>query len=273
MMTAGHVGAPNPACEVVLVDVPEMGYLHTDKDHKGQPCQGRGEIWVRGPVVFKEYYKEPEKTRETVDEEGWLHSGDIGLWTREGNLQIVDRKKNIFKLSQGGAYEPISKFKSTVDWKKIITFFFFSQMCVEYVAPEKIENIVIQSLIIAQAFVYGDSFQSALVAIIVPDEEALRSTLAGRDDLVSLSKASLGELCRNQKINAFVINEILKVAKKNGLHGFETPRAIHLDPEPFSVEGGLLTPTFKLKRQQARDKYETQIEAMYASMPKPKSRI
>lgn len=102
MMTAGHVGSPNASAEIVLVDVPEMGYLHTDTEHKGQPCQGRGEIWVRGPIVFQGYYKEPEKTRETIDDEGWLHSGDIGLWTSKGQLQIIDRKKNIFKLSQGG---------------------------------------------------------------------------------------------------------------------------------------------------------------------------
>lgn len=104
MATAGHVGCPNTGAEIVLVDVPEMGYLHTDTNHKGQACQGRGEIWVRGPMVFKGYYKEPEKTRETVDEQGWLHSGDIGLWTAQGQLQIIDRKKNIFKLSQGGTY-------------------------------------------------------------------------------------------------------------------------------------------------------------------------
>ena len=102
MSTVGHVGAPTSAVEIVLADVPEMGYLHTDTEHRGQPCQGRGEIWIRGPNVFKGYYKDEEKTRETVDEEGWLHSGDIGLWNMEGNLQIIDRKKNIFKLSQGG---------------------------------------------------------------------------------------------------------------------------------------------------------------------------
>lgn len=244
MQSAGHVGAPNPACEIVLVDVPEMGYLHTDTTHKGQPCQGRGEIWVRGPVVFKEYYKEPEKTRETVDEDGWLHSGDIGLWTMDGQLQIIDRKKNIFKLSQG-----------------------------EYVAPEKIENIVIQSLLIAQAFVYGDSLQSALVAILVPDEEPLRNLLGSHDSLSSLAKADFAEICRSPQVNKLIMNEIQKVGKKNGLYGFETPRAIHLDTEAFSVENGLLTPTFKLKRQQARDKYEKQIEEMYAAMPKPKSKI
>lgn len=151
--------------------------------------------------------------------------------------------------------------------------FFFPSVYAEYVAPEKIENIVIQSLLIAQAFVYGDSLQSALVAIIVPDEEALRSTLAKHDDLASLAKATLSDICKNQKINAMLMKEIIQAAKKNGLHGFEIPRAIHLDSDQFSVENGLLTPTFKLKRQQARDKYEKQIEAMYAAMPKPKSKI
>ncbi len=77
----------------------------------------------------------------------------------------------------------------------------------------------------------------------------------------------------NKEINKILIAEISKVAKKNGLHGFEIPRAVHLDAEQFSIENGLLTPTFKLKRQHARNKYEPQIEGMYAIMPKPRRKI
>ena len=102
MSTVGHVGGPIECVEIVLADVPEMGYMHTDTLHRGEPCCGRGEILVRGPSVFKGYYKDEAKTKETVDEEGWLLSGDIGLWTPQGQLQIIDRKKNIFKLAQGG---------------------------------------------------------------------------------------------------------------------------------------------------------------------------
>lgn len=243
MMTSGHVGIPNAATEVVLEDVAEMGYFHTDTNHKGQPCQGRGEILVRGPTVFKGYYKQPDKTRETIDEEGWLHSGDIGLWTEDGNLQIIDRKKNIFKLSQG-----------------------------EYVAPEKIENVIIQSLLIGQAFVHGDSLQSALVAVIVLDEEPVRSLLEASENS-SLANASLSEICKSNQLKSVIMGEIKKIGKANGLHGFEIPKAIHLTENPFTVEDGLLTPTFKLKRQQARDKFEKEIERMYAEMPKPKSKL
>jgi len=242
MGSNGHVGGPTPCTEVVLLDVPEMGYLHTDRMHRDQPCRGRGEILIRGPNVFAGYYKEPEKTKEAIDEEGWLHSGDIGLWTLQGQLQIIDRKKEIFKLAQG-----------------------------EYVSAEKVENIVIRSPLFGQCFVYGDSLQSALVAIVVPDEEPVRSWAANHDS--NLAKASFPDLCKSERLKAEIQEQIHNLSKAAGLQGFETVRAIYLEPLPFSVEHGLVTPTFKLKRQQLRDYYEKNIAQLYASMPPPPSKL
>jgi long-chain acyl-CoA synthetase len=242
VITVGHVGGPSGAVEVALYDVPEMGYLHTDTDNRGQACVGRGEICFRGPNVFKGYYKDEEKTREAIDDEGWLHSGDIGIWRPDGSLQIIDRKKNIFKLSQG-----------------------------EYVAPEKIENIISPSPLIAQCFVYGDSLQSALVAIIVPDEDPVRNWAASRDE--SLAKEPFEKICKSEELNKAIISDIRKLSKESKLNGFETVKAIYLDSSLFSVENGLLTPTFKLKRQKARDQYEKEIDKLYAGLPPPQSKL
>ena len=76
------MGVPSPEFEVKLVDVPEMGYFVSD---------GAGEVCVRGPGVFRGYYKQPEKTAEVLDGEGWLYSGDIGTWIEGGRLKLIDR--------------------------------------------------------------------------------------------------------------------------------------------------------------------------------------
>lgn len=240
--TVGHVGGPTGVVEIALYDIPEMGYLHTDRAHRGTPCQGRGEICIRGPNVFKGYYKDEEKTKETIDSEGWLHSGDVGLWRLDGALQIIDRKKNIFKLSQG-----------------------------EYVAPEKIENILMRSQLIAQCFVYGDSLQTSLVAIVVPDEDAVRSW--AESAAPEMINASFESFCKTDLLKSTLLNAITELSTQARLQGFETVKAIYLEPSMFSVENDLLTPTFKLKRQKIRDTHEKEITALYASIRPPRSKL
>jgi long-chain acyl-CoA synthetase len=153
----GHVGPPSPACEVKLDDLPEMGYTNADRPFP------RGEICVRGPIVFQGYFKDEANTRDTIDSDGWLHTGDVGMWIQGGRLKIIDRKKNIFKLAQG-----------------------------EYVAPEKIENVYARSPFVLQSFVYGNSLRAQLVAVVIPDPEYLlpwaRERGLGRDP---------AELCNN----------------------------------------------------------------------------
>uniref|UniRef100_A0A8R7QDE5 4-coumarate--CoA ligase n=1 Tax=Triticum urartu TaxID=4572 RepID=A0A8R7QDE5_TRIUA len=141
----GHVGSPNPSCEVKLVDVPEMNYTCEDQPYP------RGEICVRGPTIFRGYYKDEVQTRDVIDNDGWLHTGDIGLWLPGGRLKIIDRKKNIFKLAQG-----------------------------EYIAPEKIENVYAKCKFIAQCFIYGDSFNSFLVAIVAVEPDVLKAWAASQ---------------------------------------------------------------------------------------------
>ena len=238
-VTAGDCGAPLSCCDVRLMDVPEMGYRSTDKNHgkNGEiiPCLGRGEICIRGDNVFTGYYKLPEKTRETIDAEGWLHTGDIGLWTNRGQLKIIDRKKNIFKLSQG-----------------------------EYVAPEKIESVFATCKFVLQSFVYGDSLRDHLVAIVVPNPDTVSEWAAGKKDLK--------QLCQLPELKRAVLAEITAKSREAKLHGFEMVKNIELEPDMWTAEN-LLTPTFKLKRKEAENKYKLQIDRMYAEDSTQNSRL
>ncbi|XP_064457794.1 long-chain-fatty-acid--CoA ligase 5-like isoform X2 [Ornithodoros turicata] len=220
---AGHVGPPIPACNIKLVDVPDMEYYAANNE---------GEICVKGPTVFQGYLKDPEMTEEVLDKDGWLHTGDIGKWLENGCLRVTDRKKHIFKLSQG-----------------------------EYIAPEKLENIFIRSLYVAQIFVHGESLKSCLVAVIVPDEDYLLHW--ARANSIS---GTFAELCKNNVVKKSILDDLCTLGKRSGLKSFELLKDIYVHSEPLSVENGLLTPTLKTKRPECRKYFMPQIERMYRSL-------
>ena len=224
--TLGHVGPPMPCVEMKLADIPDMDYLHSDRPYP------RGEICIRGPTVFQGYYKDEEKNKECFDADGWFHTGDVGCWLPGGKLKIIDRKKNLFKLAQG-----------------------------EYVAPEKIEQICDRSPFVAQIFVYGDSFRNDLVAVVSPDPDYLLAWAAERG-----LPQDLGALCRDAGVTSSVLKSIQEQSRAAKLFGFEQVKAVHLTPEVFSVENGLMTPTFKLKRPQLKAQYQNVLHALYAGL-------
>ncbi|NXF31007.1 ACSL5 ligase, partial [Nyctibius bracteatus] len=221
--TTGHVGAPL-ACNIIkLDDVEEMNYFSSNNE---------GEVCIKGPNVFKGYLKDPEKTAEAIDKDGWLHTGDIGKWLPNGTLKIIDRKKNIFKLAQG-----------------------------EYIAPEKIENVYIRSAPVAQVFVHGESLRSFLIGIVVPDPETLPQFAAKLG-----IKGSYEDICKNPAVKKAILEDMVRLGKEAGLKSFEQVKDLYIHTEMFSVENGLLTPTLKAKRAELVKLFQKQIEDLYSSM-------
>lgn len=226
--THGTVGVPMPCAEVKLVDIPEMGYTSKDDPYP------RGEVWVRTTSAFTGYYKNSEATAETLKEYGWVATGDVGMFDAQGRLHVIDRKKALFKLAQG-----------------------------EYISPEKIEATITRTPLIAQAYVEGNSLKSCLVAVVIPDQETVMPWAKTKE-----IAGSFEEVCANKCLKEAIMKDIKKLgsAGTGELKGFELPRDIHIDTELFTPENEITTPTFKLKRPQAKAKYAAAIDEMYSKI-------
>lgn len=187
-----------------------------------------GEILCKGPNVMKGYYKEPEKTKEVLNEDGYFHTGDIGELDRDGFLKITDRKKEMFKTSGG-----------------------------KYVAPQIIENQMKQSRFIAEIMVIGEG-EKMPAALIQPDFDFVREWTRRKHIEVGDSNA---DLINNAQVKARIQEEVDFYNQKFG--SWEKIKKFELTPDVWSIEGEHLTPTMKLKRRNIIKLYQNLYDGIY----------
>ena len=207
----GSVGKPGPGVELKTT--------------------GEGEICVRGDIVMREYWRNPEATAETIDSEGWLHTGDVGHIDDDGFLHITDRIKELI-VTAGG----------------------------KNVAPQPIENALKTHEFIAQAMVIGDR-RNFISALIVPQAEVLESW--ARDMGI---EGDLATLCRDQRVIDHY--ETAVEEKMSTFSRYESVRKFTLVPDEFNQEAGELTPTLKLKRRVLLTRYADIVGQMYLAPPR-----
>ncbi len=188
-----------------------------------------GEILVRGDNVMLGYYKKEDETRKTIDEDGWLHTGDVGQIDEDGYLKITDRKKDIIVLASG---------------KKV--------------APQPIENRLTESPYISQVVLVGDK-KTTIGALIVPNFDNIREW--AKLHCINIPLEDERKLVASKEVHSLIRNEIDRLSE--GLAPFEKIHRFRLICEEFSIEHGELTPTLKIKRGVVYQKFAEIIRQMY----------
>lgn len=207
----GSVGKPFPGVEIKIAS--------------------DGEILAKGPNIMQGYYKNKKETEATI-KDGWLYTGDIGVFDADGFLIITDRKKHLFKTSAG-----------------------------KYIAPTPIESLFLASKYIDQFVLIGDR-RMFLTALIVPDFEAVKEYA----DSHKIPYDKVEDLVKDEEIYKMLDKEMDQFQKK--LANYERVRKFVLLDKPFTIESGEITPSLKIKRQYVEERYQDLIEQMYQSLDK-----
>ncbi|KAJ3061218.1 long-chain fatty acid-CoA ligase [Rhizoclosmatium hyalinum] len=243
----GETGTVVTSMEMKLVDCPELGYRSSNVPRP------QGEVWLRGPSVMKGYYKQPQLTSEAFSEDGWLKTGDIGEFNEDGGnvpiqiafmllilvnkaLILIDRKKNLIKLSNG-----------------------------EYIALEKLEANYKVSKYVQNICVYADLEQSYAIALIQPVEKEIRA-LAGElanNPNLDVEHLDYEELCTRKDIRNRVHGSLNEIAKSLKFKTAEIVGSVVLTPEEWTPQNGMLTPAMKLQRKFIVDRYRTAVAEAY----------
>ncbi|XP_040582204.1 long-chain-fatty-acid--CoA ligase 4 [Lepeophtheirus salmonis] len=218
--TTCRVGPPLLGLKLKLVDWEEGNYTINDKPFP------RGEIHCGGDSISIGYFKNPEKTAEDFYEEDgirWFKTGDIGQMEADGVLKLVDRKKDLVKLSGG-----------------------------EYISYGKVESILKTCPIIENICTYADPLKDYLFAIVIPDKAHLNER--------GLTPEAA---CRDASFISSVTKEIGDYGLKNGLVKFEVPTKVLFVSDEWTTENGLITAAFKIRRKQVVEMYKQQIDHLY----------
>lgn len=187
-----------------------------------------GEILLRGPNVMRGYYGHPEETAAVLNA-GWFATGDVGHLDEKGRLYVTDRKKDLFKLSNG-----------------------------KYIAPQQIESLLKQSEFVSQAVVVGAGRKQP-AALIVPEWEAVRQVLSAAAEKIPTDRA---DLAKSPAAIKLVQNDVALLTRD--LADYERIRSVALLPEEFSIDNGELTPTLKVKRRVIDERFGDLIDGLYS---------
>lgn len=217
----------SPVISLTHPDNVELGSIGQHLDNIECRIAEDGEILIKGPNIMVGYWDDKIATAEAIDEDGWLHTGDVGIFTEKGNLKITDRKKNIF-VSSGG----------------------------KNIAPQPIENLLAQSRYIDHVVLIGEN-RDYVTALLTMEWEQMRN-LADEFDIKYDDEA---ELINNSKILKHIKSDIDFYQKD--LAKYERVRRFQILSKPFTVENGELSPKMSLKRHVIEKKYQNLIDEMY----------
>eukprot|EP01117_Protostelium_nocturnum_P016832 TRINITY_DN6740_c0_g2_i1.p1 TRINITY_DN6740_c0_g2~~TRINITY_DN6740_c0_g2_i1.p1 ORF type:complete len:1204 (-),score=415.77 TRINITY_DN6740_c0_g2_i1:30-3641(-) len=207
-----------------IEDVPELNYFKTDRPYP------RGEFVTKTKTMVEGYWNNKELNEQSFTPDGFFKTGDIVQLIGPHTIQIIDRKKAFFKLAQG-----------------------------EFVAPEKLEILFVNSKYVDQIFVTGDGLQSYIVAIVVPNFTNLCATLNKNCNEDEMSK-----LCESQEAKDLIFQDLVRIAQEEHLATYEIPLRLGLRKERFTIENGLLTSTQKVARNSARTFFKESIDQLYS---------
>ena len=231
-LTNFTAGGVTGGAKMIIKSVPDLGYT-IDDVIDGVNCPA-GEICLKGPLIFNGYYKNDEENEKAFDKDGYFHTGDVGrIFPNLGNgLKIVDRVKEIFKLSQG-----------------------------EYIIPAKLESVYAKSTFIQQIMIYGNSSMNNIIAIICPEKKHCAEAMN-----ISVEELSKNE--ENEELKKLIINDLLKLALQANFNGLEKVKYVLITFEGFTVGNSCMTPTMKIVRKKVELKFKERIDALYKSIPK-----